>query len=133
MEGSLRELADYRLERAQEMLHAAEENLRIGQWKTALNRSYYAIFHAMRAVNILDGFDSSKHSGVIAYFTQNYLKTQELDRALSKIIKEASYLREKSDYDDFYIASRAETERQIENANLFCNKVEQYLKENIDS
>ena len=129
MEGSLRELANYRLERAKEMLYAAEDNLRIRQWKTALNRSYYAIFHAMRAVNILEGFDSSKHSGVIAYFTQNYLKTQKLDRALSKIIKEASYLREKSDYDDFYIASRAETKRQVENAKIFCNKVEQYLAE----
>lgn len=129
MEGSLRELANYRLERAKEMLYAAEDNLRISQWKTALNRSYYAIFHAMRAVNILDGFDSSKHSGVIAYFTQNYLKTQKLDRELSKIIKEASYLREKSDYDDFYIASKAETEKQVENAKLFCDKVEQYLEE----
>ena len=65
MEGSLRELANYRLERAKEMLYAAEDNLRINQWKTALNRSYYAIFHAIRAVNILEGFDSSKHSGVI--------------------------------------------------------------------
>lgn len=55
MEGSLRELADYRMDRAKEMLHAAEDNLKIGQWKTALNRSYYAIFHAMRAVNILGG------------------------------------------------------------------------------
>lgn len=109
MEGSLRELANYRMDRAMEMLHAAEDNLRIGQWKTALNRSYYAVFHAMRAVNILDGFDSSKHSGVIAYFTQNYLKTQKLDRDLSKIIKKASYFREKSDYDDFYIASKAES------------------------
>lgn len=131
MEGSLRELANYRLERAKEMLYAAEDNLRISQWKTALNRSYYAIFHAMRAVNILDGFDSSKHSGVIAYFTQNYLKTQKLDRELSKIIKEASYLREKSDYDDFYIASKAETEKQVENAKLFCDKVEQYLEKDI--
>lgn len=77
MEGGLRELADYRMDRAKEMLRAAEDNLRIGQWKTALNRSYYAIFHAMRAVNILEGFDSSKHFGVIAYFTQNYLKTKK--------------------------------------------------------
>lgn len=133
MEGSLRELSEYRLERAIEMLHAAEDNLSIGQWKTALNRSYYAIFHAMRAVNILEGFDSSKHSGVVAYFTQNYLKTQKLDRTLSKIIKEASYLREKSDYDDFYIASRMETERQIENAKIFCNRIEQYLRERKNS
>ena len=74
MEGSLRELAEYRIERAKEMLDAAKGNLEIGQFKTSLNRSYYAIFHAMRAANILKGFDSSKHSGVIAFFNKEYLK-----------------------------------------------------------
>lgn len=43
MEGSLRELAEYRMERAKEMLDAAKGNLEIGQFKTSLNRSYYAI------------------------------------------------------------------------------------------
>ena len=52
MEGSLKELAKYRMERAKEMLVASEENLNIEQYRTSLNRSYYAIFHAMRAVNI---------------------------------------------------------------------------------
>ena len=72
MEGSLEDLAQYRIKRAWEMLEAAKENLKIGQYKTALNRSYYAVFHAMRAANILRGFDSSKHSGVIAFFTKEY-------------------------------------------------------------
>lgn len=75
MEGSLEDLAQYRIKRAWEMLEAAKENLKIGQYKTALNRSYYAVFHAMRAANILRGFDSSKHSGVIAFFTKEFLKT----------------------------------------------------------
>ena len=57
MEGSLKELAGYRMDRAKEMLVAARENLEIGQYKTSLNRSYYAIFHSMRAMNILKGFD----------------------------------------------------------------------------
>lgn len=74
MEGSLKELAGYRMDRAKEMLVAARENLEIGQYKTSLNRSYYAIFHAMRAMNILKGFDSSKHSGVIAFLIRSILK-----------------------------------------------------------
>lgn len=130
MEGSLKELAKYRMERAKEMLVASEENLKIEQYRTSLNRSYYAIFHAMRAVNILEGYDSSKHSGVIAYFTQTFLKTERLDRGLSKIIKEASYLREKSDYDDFYIASKDEAKNQLENAEDFLKKIGEYLDEN---
>ena len=90
MEGSLRELAGYRMERAREMLDAAKDNLEIGQFKTSLNRSYYAIFHAMRAANILKGFDSSKHSGVIAFFNKEYLKEGILERNLSIIIIDKS-------------------------------------------
>ena len=124
MEGSLKELAGYRMDRAKEMLVAARENLEIGQYKTSLNRSYYAIFHAMRAMNILKGFDSSKHSGVIAFFNKEYLKENILDRNLSIVIKNSAFLREKSDYDDFYIASKQEAEKQLEEAELFLDAVE---------
>ena len=127
MEGSLEDLAQYRIKRAWEMLEAAKENLKIGQYKTALNRSYYAVFHAMRAANILGGFDSSKHSGVIAFFTKEFLKTEYMDRKLSFIIKSSSLLREKSDYDDFFIASRTEAEKQVENAGLFVAEVERFI------
>lgn len=127
MEGSLKQLAEYRMERAREMLNAAEDNLKIGQYKTSLNRSYYAIFHAMRAANILKGFDSSKHSGVIAFFNKEYLKENLLDRKLSIIIKSSSFLREKSDYDDFYIASKNEAEKQLADAQQFLYAVEKYL------
>ena len=92
MESSLRELASYRMERAFEMLIAAEDNLKIGQYKTSLNRLYYAIFHAMRAANITKGFDSSKHSGVIAFFNREYLKENIIDRKMSPIIKNSSFL-----------------------------------------
>lgn len=129
MESSLRELAGYRMERAKEMLSAAEDNLKIGQYKTSLNRSYYAIFHAMRAMNILKGFDSSKHSGVIAYFNKEYIKEGILDKELSVIIKSCSFLREKSDYDDFFIVGRKETENQLASAKVFLEAVEKYLTE----
>lgn len=128
MEGSLRELAEYRIQRAEEMLLAAEDNLRIGQYKTSLNRSYYAVFHAMRALNILKGFDSSKHSGVIVFFNKEYLKTELLDRKLSVIIKNSSFLREKSDYDDFFIASKKDAEMQVEDAEKFMQAVRKYLE-----
>ena len=79
----------------------------------------------MRAVNCLEGFDSSKHSGVIAFFNKTFLKEGRMDKALSAIMKDTSYLREKADYDDFYIASKAEN--QLQNARLFVAAVEMYL------
>ena len=54
------DLSRYRLKRAQEDLETAKLNYENGMYKAAVNRTYYAIFHAIRAVNILDGFDASK-------------------------------------------------------------------------
>ena len=127
MESSIKDLAYVRLERAYEMLVASRKNLDQEEYKTSLNRSYYAILHAMRSVNSIDGFDSSKHSGVISHFNQHILKTGKMDSNLSDIIKKASYRREKSDYDDFYVVSKREVEEQYNLAVLFVDAVKEYL------
>lgn len=100
-----------------------------GRYKNALNRAYYAIFHAMRAVNSLDGFDSSKHSGVIAFFNQTYVKEGIFPKDMSKIIRRASESREKADYLDFFVASRDDAEKQIQRAEEFQHVIEKYLLE----
>jgi uncharacterized protein (UPF0332 family) len=127
MEGSLEDLSKYRYETSLEDIKDAKIMLENGRYKNALNRSYYAIFHAIRAVNVLDGFDSSKHSGVIAFFNQTYVKTGIFDKELSKIIKSASEQRESADYLDFFIASRADAVEQIENAEKFISYIRIYL------
>ncbi len=109
---------------------ASEVTLKEALYKVSINRSYYAIFHAMRSITALAGYDSSKHSGIIAYFNQNFVKTGDFDKEASKIVKMASFLREKSDYEDFYIASKQEAEKQLEDAKLFLSKVNDYLRKN---
>jgi uncharacterized protein (UPF0332 family) len=86
MDNDLYELSKYRLTRAKEDLEHAKVSLKESYIKGSLNRSYYAIFHAMRAVLALDGLDSKKHSGIIAHFNQNYIKTGVFSRELSKYL-----------------------------------------------
>ena len=132
MDDSLKDLAKYRLEKAREDLLRAKRELELGDYKLALNRSYYAIFHAIRAVNILDEFDSSKHSGVIAHFNQYHVKNNDFPSDVSKKIASAMNVRQASDYDDFFIATKKEAEKQVEVANEIVSLVEKYLKEIID-
>lgn len=51
--------------------------------------------------NVLDEFDSSKHSGVIGYFNQYFVKDGHIPKEASKIICNASEMREQADYEDF--------------------------------
>lgn len=127
MEERIKELSKYRFETCLENLDDARLMYENGRYKNALNRAYYSIFHAMRAVNALKEFDSSKHSGVIAFFNQNYVKTEIFPKELSKIITQASSNREKADYLDFYIASNEEAQKQIARAEEFSSKIRQYL------
>ena len=121
-------LCKYRLERAKEDLQAAHVNHESGLFKAAINRSYYAIFHSIRAVNILDGFDASKHSSVIAHFNQFYVHTGEFERNTYKIIDSAYRIREKCDYSDFFVVSKEEAEEQIKKASAFITSVTEFLQ-----
>lgn len=127
MEGSLVELARYRLLRAKEDLETAADNIAGGKYRASVNRSYYAVFHALRAVTVLRRFDSSKHSGIIAYFNQNFVKTGLFEREISKLIDSSYRLREKADYDDFYLISKEEAELQVSKARKVVSEVEKYI------
>ena len=128
MERSLNDLSKYRFETSLEDIDDAKLMFDNGRYKNTLNRAYYSIFHAIKSVVILDGFDSSKHSGIIAYFNQNYVKTGIFPKEMSKTIRAASENREKADYHDFFIASKEEAESQIERARELSAQISRYLK-----
>lgn len=67
----LKALSKARLQNAMECLQDARLLADSERYKALANRSYYAVFHAMRAVLVLKKFDSKKHSGIIANFAEN--------------------------------------------------------------
>lgn len=123
------DLSRYRLEKSETMLAAAQRDFGEGDYASANNRAYYCVFHAMRAVLALDGVDFKKHSAVIARFTQDYLKTDLLPRGYGKLISNASLIRNRSDYEDFYICSVEDTKRLVDGAIDFHAAVKAFLGE----
>jgi len=121
-------LSKYRLEKAKEDLASSKINLENGFIKASINRSYYAIFHAIRAVSALNKFDSKRHSGVIAYFNEYFIHTGKFEKKVYSIISSAYRIRQKSDYDDFYIAAIEDAKEQLKNASYFIKIVEAFLK-----
>ena len=112
------------MEHAAECLSAASSLLLSGNYKSAANRSYYAVFHAMRAVLAYDEIDMKKHSGVIAEFRRLYVKTGVFDGDMSKTISVLFDVRTESDYDDFFIISKEDVIQQVESAQYFLSKNE---------
>ena len=115
------DLAYHRLQQARECLQSAELEIAAKIYRTAANRSYYCIFHAMRALLALDEFDSKKHSGIIAAFRQRYIRTKIFPSNYSDIVGDAFDVRIDSDYEDFYLISKDDVAAQIENARAFLS------------
>ena len=60
------------------------------------------------------------------YFNKNYVQPEIFPRELGRKIVKAEEIRHASDYDDFYIASKEESERQIAVAEEFIKLSEHY-------
>ncbi|MDL2238356.1 HEPN domain-containing protein [Christensenellaceae bacterium OttesenSCG-928-K19] len=127
MPDNKKELSIYRMERANQCLKSAYALVDTEDYKGAANRSYYAIFNAIRAVLALEGVDFKKHSAVTSYFRQHYIKTGIFNIDLSDIVTEAFQIRQDSDYNDYYVISKEEVTTQIKRAELFCAKISEYL------
>lgn len=120
-------LVNYRLDNAKEKLESAKLLLDGGKYRDSIGRSYYAIFTAVRAVLANDKVDFSKHSGVIAYFQKEYIKTGKFDVKYSRYLQTAFQIRNSCDYDDFFIASKQDAEEQYGRAMEFYKEVRKYL------
>ncbi len=88
------------LSRANQTLDFIPGYLANGDYFTAVNRSYYAAFYAIKALEINDGYDDySKHAAVISCFRQFYIKTGIFPAEFSELIGMLSEDRTSGDYD----------------------------------
>jgi uncharacterized protein (UPF0332 family) len=124
----LDDLVKYRLNMAEEKLKSAKILLEAGQYKDSIGRSYYAIFSAVRAVLARESVDFSKHSGVIAYFQKQYIKTGRIEKKYSKYLQNAFQIRNNCDYDDFFIVSIDDAMEQYSNAAEMLDMIRRHLE-----
>ncbi|HIU57727.1 MAG TPA: HEPN domain-containing protein [Candidatus Ornithomonoglobus merdipullorum] len=126
-DGAKYDLAIYRLEKAGICLKDAVLLLQNNRFMAAANRAYYAIFHSARSVLALNGEDRKRHSGVISYFQEHYIKTGIIEKTYSYILQNAFEIRQESDYEDFYVLSKQDAEQQVANAEKFLTRIKEYI------
>ena len=123
------DLAAYRIVKAEECYKAAVQLFESGLLPDSANRSYYAIFHAVRAILALDHKDFSKHSGVISYFQMQYVKKSIFDVKYSDYLRDAFSIRQQCDYDDFFVIANEDVGIQIQHAREFIDAVKGFLSD----
>jgi len=99
-------LAIHRFERSEETLKESTDALSLKNFRLTVNRSYYAVFYAMRAFLAIVNQDSSKHMGVMYLFNQHFIKTGIVSEISFKTIQSLMDLRHEEDYQDYCKDSR---------------------------
>ena len=122
-------LAAVRLERAKELLDDAVELLNRGSYKSANNRAFYAIEKSIKALLAMKQIEATTHNGGLKQFNYHFIFNGDgtFTQEDYQKIAGAEQIRNASDYDDFYIASKDETRQLINNAKDILNKIEKYL------
>lgn len=121
-------LAMYRMQKAKEILIEARDNLHQKHHGLSVNRSYYAMFTAARALLALKEVDSSKHSGVIALFNQHIVKVELFPKEISKFLLKAKGIREDADYGDFVEITEEDAQTQIRRAMQFVEEAKKTIQ-----
>ena len=127
------DLAVYRLERARTDLKSAKLLFDAAEYKGANNRAYYAVYHAITAVHALDGKAYKRHKDALANFNKDYIRTEIFPKTMGRRISEAQEIRQASDYDDFYLATKSEALEQIETAESLIAMLDTYCKQRMET
>lgn len=122
-------LAIARIYRSGELLEEAEELLEREKCKSANNRAFYSVEKAMKALLAVKEINADSHNGCLLQFNMHFIRTEEGEfrKGDYKAIASVERIRNNSDYDDFYIADKAECEEVVKTAKDFFEKTVRYL------
>jgi uncharacterized protein (UPF0332 family) len=124
----LEDLLRYRMEQAHETLREAEILLNESALRGAINRAYYAMFYALLALLATKQLGTSRHSGVLALFDREFVKTGMFPRELSRSLHLAFDRRQTYDYGEMSPASRQTAEETLADAQTFVAAIELHLR-----
>lgn len=106
-------LSNIRISKAKEALEDARANLKEGRYRTSVNRSYYAVLNAVRAVLILEGINPKTHEGVITMLSLRFVRPGILSKDFIKKFELLLFRRTDVDYGDIDVIEKADAEDSL--------------------
>ncbi|MBI5554297.1 MAG: HEPN domain-containing protein [Elusimicrobia bacterium] len=101
------------LKLAFEMLSDAQLMYKENRLKSCVNRAYYAMFHATKAILLSQNMDCQSHAGALQRFGERVVKKGLIEKKFAKSLHRAYRLREKSDYSPAFKIELSEVTKLI--------------------
>jgi len=127
-EGALNEVVSYWIEKANDSLNAAQDDLKAGRFSFSVNRIYYACFYAVSAVLLQKGLRFKKHSGVRAAFHKHIVKPGLISREPGQFYDEIFEARQRGDYIELVRFEKQQVEKWLQQAKQFVEAIKSLIK-----
>ncbi|MBU1487632.1 HEPN domain-containing protein [bacterium] len=109
--------------KAGDLLHQA------GLYRESIPKSYYAMFHSLKALFTAEDIESSKHSFITSEFGFRFIKQKgEFDKRYGRNLHKVFEYREMCDYKTMFEADETMSEFCKDSAREFVDEIERYLK-----
>jgi len=129
-EGSLEDVVNYWIEKADESLNSAVDELNAGRLSFAVNRIYYSCFYIVSALLLKRKLKFKKHSGVRTCFHKNFVKTGLVNKEFGKFYDEVFEARQRGDYIELVRFEEKDIKFWLEKAKEFVSVIKNLIIEN---
>ncbi len=113
-EENRRQLVKHYVEKAKTTVENVSFLIKNKKFFMAANRIYYGIYYMLSALAVKHQFSTSKHTQLIGWFNQNFIKNAKIQKKYTKYIQEAFEKRMKGDYEVFAKFSEDDIEDSFE-------------------
>ena len=120
-------LIEYRLERANESIKAAELMFDNGFYFSAMNRIYFPMFYSIHALVILNEMSFSKHGQVKGYFNKEFINGGIFPKDVGMLFNTVFEYRHKFDYMDLVMPEKELISFYILEAKKFIKTISDYI------
>jgi len=121
--------ADIVFKKAIETLNDAEFSFAHERYNISINRSYYAVFYAAKALLLNKDVSTKTHKGLIHQFGLEYVINDKFDEKIAKKLSGLEEDRNKVDYEfDFDFAEKMKAKINLEDAKSFIEECRKFIE-----
>lgn len=116
------------IEAGNESLDAVKALMEKGLYRSAISRTYYGLFHYIRALLYTQGLEPKSHEGLEHLFGLHFVKAGRVDSGSAKLLARLQKYREQSDYGLVTVFTKEDVEQELSEVERFVQSIQGYLK-----
>lgn len=106
---------------ANEALRACDALLGLALRRDAMSRAYYAVFHAARALLLLEGVEVKTHGGVLRLVAERLVRAGKLEAKTNVLLVKLQAIRHESDYGFVFDIDPTDARQSFDEAKAFVD------------